>query len=309
WGLLSVLLTWGQRPEARRRALLPALLFWIVIPQLVRRFIEFPLYGVSSSVLWWGMDIGSLGAGYLFGGLLLALGLLTLWRLLCQRLDVRTLPWAWPLGLAVSGFSYAGLMNVGLMGFCFATVWTALFGTAFIALQQMGNHLRDWRQVQWSASRKRWREMLEALPLWTVSWLLAIVAAGMVLALQIHDDADFFVADSGPRVLAACLQVLRDCLILTGFALLAGRLRSPLAGFCIAWVIINIILPLLASGAGSMGGAVMQPFIALMENNGTYQSAAWVSLCVQLALAAGWAGWVFRRRVLGFARGDTVTQG
>ena len=301
WSMSSVLLTWGQRPSANRRAAtLPVLFLFVILPQLARLIV-----GVTnrtdSAVLWWGLNIGYIGAAWLFGALTLALGLLALWRLLCQRLDVRTLPWAWPLGLAVCGFFGAGLMNVGFAGFCLVTGWIAMLGTAFVALQHMSSHLRDWRQVQWSASRGRWREALQALPLWPVSWLLAL-AACVALRFLPHAAVSSPVGASAFG-LALCLQLLRDGLILTGFALLAGRLRSPLAGFCIAWIVINIMLPLLAGGvAGPEGVAVAQPVFAFSSAAGPMRPAAWISLAVQLLLAALWAGWVFRDRVLGFAR-------
>ena len=84
------------------------------------------------------------------------LGLLALWRQLCERLDVPTLPWAWPLGLALAGFFAAGSLNLGIAEFFSSTAWIALIGTAYVALQHMDQHLRAWRQVQWSASRQRW---------------------------------------------------------------------------------------------------------------------------------------------------------
>ncbi|MEQ6436507.1 hypothetical protein V8Z74_15955 [Comamonas sp. w2-DMI] len=306
WAMNSVLIGWGQReiPANRRRAALLPLLFLFFIPgPYLGRIYGSLLNGSERAVLWWGLDIGSKGMAYLFGALLLALGLLTLWRQLCARLDVRTLPWAWPLGLAASGFFVAGTLDAGLPALWKATAWIALAATAYAALQHVHSDLRSWRQVQWSASRGRWREMLQALPLWPVSWLLALAAS---LLLPLQPNAHEAGHGAGMVALLACLQLLRDGLILTGFALLAGRLRSPLAAFCMAWVVINIVLPLLALGlAGPGGAAAVQPAMALMFGDSGIpairDATAWVSLGLQLLLAAGWAAWIFRDRVLGFA--------
>jgi len=309
WAMNSVLMAWGQqdRPATSRQTqLLSGLLFLLLAPAALRNYATVTR-GSASAALWWHMNIGYLGAAYLYGALLLALGLLALWRLLCMRLDVRTLPWAWPLGLAVCGFFAAGMEvdgatfgDTGLEVFSRLTAWFAMLGTALVALLHMDGHLRGWRQAQWAASRGRWREALQALPLWPVSWLLALLAAVAAPLWAGKLNPDF-------SQLLVCLYLLRDVLILTGFALLAGRLRSPMAAFCIAWAVINIALPLLAWGvAGLAGVGIAQPVMGLIFRQsgamGLHGAAPWVSLGVQLLLAAAWAGWVFRDRVLGFAR-------
>src|SRR5256885_10358572 len=45
----------------------------------------------------------------------------------------------------------------------------------------MDEGLRSWRQVQWCVLQGRWRGALEALPLWPVSWLLAVLACALWL--------------------------------------------------------------------------------------------------------------------------------
>jgi len=308
WAMNSVLVAWGQsaKPVDSRQAwLLPMLLLLVVVvnPVFVEAYKNI-FDGSGTPFLWWHIDIGYLGAAYLYGALLLALGLLALWRLLCTRLDVRTLPWAWPLGLAACGFFMAGTVagnadwsGHGLKAFCGITTLFAVAGTALIALLHMDGHLRGWRQVQWSASRGRWREALQALPLWPVSWLLALAVS---ILLPGNGDKDYFF------FLLICLHLLRDCLMLTGFALLAGRLRSPMGVFLVAWAVVNIALPLLAAGvAGGESVAIVQPVAGVLLGGaaGFIRGAMpWVSLGVQLLVAACWAGWVFRDRVLGFAR-------
>ncbi|WP_027016922.1 hypothetical protein [Comamonas composti] len=300
WAMNAVLLSWGQQeqPVHRNRAvLLPLLLVLFVLPGPFWSLVSGAVFdNGSTDLLWWGIRVGSLGLTYLFGLLTLALGLLTLWRLLCARLDIRTLPWAWPLGLLVAGFAVGGLNTPTLESAWRACLWLALAGTGFTALHAMHSSLRSWRQVQWSASQGRWRQALEALPLWTVSWLLSLVAA---LACALLNTRELGVLLS--------LQLLRDCLILTGFAFLAGRLKSPMAAFCVSWVVINIALPLLAFGiAGPMGAAALQPLgaamIATLDDDTISLGIAWASLGLQLVLALGWVLYLFRSRVLGFAR-------
>jgi hypothetical protein len=112
-----------------------------------------------------------------------------------------------------------------------------------------------------------------------------------------------------------CLHLLRDCLLLTGFALLAGKLKSPLASFVIAWLILNIAAPLLAYGMGGYTGAMfVQPVVAMWMSSpdGIEQAGAWLSyvpwasLSLQILVTLAWVIHVFRDRVLGFARDNAA---
>lgn len=316
WSMSSVLLSWGQHeiPVNRRRAaLLPLLMIWLIPGPFLGRMYNNMIKNTSEPVLWWGLDVGGLGTVYLFGALMLGLGLLALWRQLCTRLNVRTLPWAWPLGLAVSGWFAGGTFNEGIGAFFGSTAWIAVMGTVYVSVQHMGQHLRAWRQVQWSASRGRWREMLEALPLWPVSLALAF-AASWLLLLTPQRFEETLGQGLGGFSIFVCLQLLRDCLLLTGFALLVGKLKSPMAAFVIAWLIINIAAPLLAYGvAGYKGIAVVQPAIAMLYAVMDADLAPdrltwlpWLAMGLQLVLVLGWVVYIFRDRVLGFARDNSA---
>lgn len=318
WAMNSVLISWGlqDRPVNRRRAaLLPLLLLFFIPSPFIGHVFRGLTRNAAEPVLWWGMDVGSLGLAYLTGALMLGLGLLALWRQLCIRLDVRTLPWAWPLGLALVGWFSAGSLEHGLAAFFSSTAWIALIATAYVALQHMDQHLRAWRQVQWSASRQRWREALAALPLWPVSLLLGFAMA--LLELFVPHSLEAALSGQLNRFnFYLCLHLLRDCLLLTGFALLTGRLKSPMAAFVIAWLIFNLVAPLLAYGvAGYTGAMVVQPVFGMwmgspdaIEKAGEWvHYIPWISLSLQTLAVLGWVVHVFRDRVLGFARDNATS--
>ncbi len=111
---------------------------------------------------------------------------------------------------------------MGTAAFFSSTAWIALIGTAYVALQHMDQRLRAWRQVQWSVSRQRWREALEALPAVArqpaaglCHGLAAAVCALRALRPPITGQLNSF-------NFYLCLHLLRDCLLLTGFVP-AGR--------------------------------------------------------------------------------------
>ena len=111
------------------------------------------------------------------------------------------------------------------------------------------------------------------------------------------------------------LQLLRDCLLLTGFALLVGKLKSPMVSFVIAWLILNVAAPLLAYGVGGMKGAMfIQPVIAQWVGglDSTEQVwvgfVPWVSLGVQILAVLAWVIYIFQERVLGFARSNAAAR-
>lgn len=317
WAMNFVLVSWGHqdRPALRKRSLLPLVLLGYIVFQMLFGLYDGLRNPGSHTEYWWGLSVGTLGYSYMVGALLLGLGLLGLWRQLCTRLDVPTLPWAWPLGLVLAGGFAAGSETSRLSAFFSTTAWFAIVATAAVALLHMGQHLRAWRQVQWSLSRQRWRSALQALPLWPVSLLLALVFSLLLIVLGTPGDHN---GDKlGFATLCLTLQLLRDCLVLTGFALLSGKLRSPMAAFVIAWLILNVAAPLLAYGvAGTQGAMLLQPAVALWigslaaptsPNPMTWLHAG--SLVLQIALALTWATMVFRDRVLGFARDNAPRPG
>lgn len=288
WSMNTVLVRWESGPWQQRSLWLLVLLSLPFLLGLLRG-----LRKQLSPAPWWGWDLGPWGLAYVLGVAALGLGLLALWRQLCQRLDVATLPWAWPLGLLAAGIASAGVWHSSLAHLWPHLAGLALLATAFIALQHMGGHARAWHQVRWSVQRQQWRAALSALPLWPVSWLLALVAATIAWA-QPETSAQ------GWWLLLACIQLLREGLILTGFALQAQRWKSPAAVFAVTWLVINLVLPLLALGTvGEAAATALQPLAVLLTTvpppDALPRSWAWLALLAQLLLAALWVAWAARQ--------------
>lgn len=287
WAMNTVLVRWESRVWQRRGLGLVVLLgFLPAVVKLVGTFFE------SDHMPWWGHDLGQWGTAYVLGAVTVGVGLLALWRQLCERLDVATLPWAWPVGLVVISFASAGLWHTEFGYFWPHLAGWALVASALIGLQHMASHARAWHQVQWSVQQGRWQAAAAALPLWPVSWLLAVLAA-MVAWGQASTTTH------GWWLLLASAQLLREGLILTGFALQGARWKSPMVVFGVTWLVINVLLPLLALGAlGSVAATVLQPLVVLLGDAAPQdvlpRAWAWVTLAGQLLLALLWVVWAAR---------------
>ena len=296
WAMNWVLLGW-----AAGRSWLTAFLLLLLGPMLGG--LVLPLLGSHNEQWqWWGWTLEMQAMASISGLLALALGLLSLWRQLCERLDVNTLPWAWPLGvLALAGFA-TGFAQAPTLALLLQTLaGVALLASGYIALQQLPLHARAWRQVQAQLQRRRWRAALYALPLWPVSWLLALLAALLSWAQPASRGTP-----TGHWIwLLLALLLLRDCLLLTGIALQGRRWNSPLAVVLLSLLVIHLLLPLLALGLlGQPAAIALQPLALLWNTSAQHWSSdslgstslAWAALAGQLILTALWVRTVFRRQ-------------
>ena len=300
WAINVVLLGWqsGGGWGWRRAVLLPWLMLFLVpgnvISQLWRQ-----RHNADSAIAFWGMPLSFNTTAALLGAAALALGLLALWRQMAQRLDVATLPWAWPLGLSALALVMAGLAPPSVASALSWLSCTALLGTAYIALHSVHAARNQWLHVHWHTTRRQWVGALQALPLWPVSWVLGMLMAGLwSLFTQVPDTSLPF--QVGWLLVLVGFQLLRDALLLTGFALLEGRLKSPIAAFSLAWVVINVLLPLLVWGmAGPEVARGLQPLAGYAVSN-DHHVPAWIFfalMLLQVGLAGSWVAWVFRRHV------------
>ena len=300
WLMNAVLLGWHNKSWSwQRTVLLPLVLLWWLPGMTTSKLLKL-LQTTDGHILWWGWGLSPAQAHTVIGLGLLALGWLALWRQMSQRLDVATLPWAWPLGIVALALLVGGLVpqSVGA-----ALSWIscmALLATAYIALYALRDGLPQWRRVQWHASRKQWRGALQALPLWPVSWVLGMAAA---ILWMLWPGATHGYALSVPWLVALVgLQLLRDALVLTGISLLSGQLRNPTTTFGLAWLVLNALLPLLALGiSGPLLASALQPLVgyALLTSS-KWPALTFVAIVlVQVALALVWCIWVFRRQVVG----------
>jgi hypothetical protein len=203
-----------------------------------------------NAVNWWGMEIGNalfwLDSALLFA----ACATFAAWRVMCNALQVRKLPWAWPAFACVLAFYFTGFI---LDGDLHALLMTGLFvsiAMSYAAMFSEPNTLLRWRKLRLLQQKADWRAWLEHLPLWPTTLALTFLFALLVL-LAPHearigmDRTDFL---QPPHALTLALMLLRDACVLLFFAFSPNSKRA-LGAALLYLAVLNMLLPFLASVA------------------------------------------------------------
>ena len=225
---------------------------WLVI---ILVFLFLPAFALQPShpVIWWGMETGHalfwLGTALLFS----ACAIFAAWRVVCNALQVRTLPWAWPafaciLAIYLGGFVPGSENNIQpllVIGLFVSVTMT------YAAMFTEPNTLLRWRKLRLLQERQDSRGWLENLPLWPTTLALSFLFAILVV-LTSHDvhaghgRMDFL---EPPHALSIALMLLRDACILLFFAFAPNSKRAVGAAM-LYLVVLNLLLPFLAGVAG-----------------------------------------------------------
>jgi drug/metabolite transporter superfamily protein YnfA len=225
---------------------------WLVI---ILVFLFMPAFSLSPSqpISWWGMEI-SHGLFWLYTSLLFsACATFAAWRVVCNALQVRTLPWAWPafaciLTLYLTGFvpdSDSSIHPLFLIGL-FVSV-----AMAYAAMFTEPNTLLRWRKLRLLQEKEDGRGWLENLPLWPTTLVLSFLFAFLVVltshAVPAGNGGMLFLPP--PQALSVALMLLRDACILLFFAFAPNSKRAVGAAM-LYLVVLNLLLPFLADVAG-----------------------------------------------------------
>lgn len=224
---------------------------WLAI---IAVFMVSPSIFTASStkpVLWWDMEVSRalfiLDSSILFA----ACATFAAWRVTCNALQIRTLPWAWPafaclLALYTGGFMQDGsILQLMLAGLFISVAMT------YVALFTEPSTLLRWRKLRLLQSREDWRGWLEHLPLWPTTLVLTFIFAVLVMLTAggeqtIHGRMGFLLPQ---HALALALMLLRDTCVLLFFAF-APNSKRAISAAALYLIVLNILLPFLAGVAG-----------------------------------------------------------
>lgn len=173
---------------------------------------------------WWNLGLPFMAENFVLASLFLMLGLLAMWRSMGKQLMLRTTPWAWVLGIVAIGFIVAGyFLNFKIRAIPLITVSVTAIVTTYFAIFTEKNNLLVWRAVIFHYKNSTARRFFQSLPLWPVSFVLALIFATIYSAFGLGIDSDFTASIATSILWMSLLHCLRDCGIYI-FLLFATRL-------------------------------------------------------------------------------------
>lgn len=241
---------------------------------------------------WWSLGLPLPVQSLVLAALMLALGLLALWRSMGKQLMVRSTPWAWALGVLALGWMLAGFMPEDARD---ANLMVPLAGVALLAtyaaLFTESNNRLVWQAVLFHYAHSPRRRMLQALPLWPVSWAMAALFVLLYGVLGINPDQHL--ASLGSVMWLALLHCLRDCGIYHFFAL-RNTTRKPAGMTLLTLFVLGVVLPGLVAGSAPELATWFEPLFGLQQlvkGGASLGLAPWLAIAVQLAVVAALVAW------------------
>lgn len=267
----------------------------------------------ASATGWWGLQLSFSSLCLLMACLMLALGLLALWRTMSAQLMVRTTPWAWTLGCTATGLIVAGFANGPQTRFLWpALVASVAWVATYFALFTEKNNGMVWRAVVFYVQQGSWKRMLQTLPLWPVSWLLAVLFAllyTLFTRLSAHSVASERILAlhiSAYQVLwMLVLHALRDAGIYLFFAW-RNTQRKPLGMALLTYVMLGGILPTFFKQGNNSLAWIFEPLHGMQishfaKNFETGASLihplAWLAMMAHLAIVGALLTWRWKQSV------------
>ncbi len=258
---------------------------------------------VSGLGQWWGLRMGFPSLFLLLSVLSLLLGLLALWRTMLTQLMVRTIPWAWVLGCLSVGLIAAGFTNYANESvFWMVSVAIISVIASYFAFFTEKKQTTNWRAVVFYVQQRNYRRMLQSLPLWPVSWLLALVfTLTYTLYIKVAGlstvGAGSFVHSSVSSVLwMLLLHTLRDAGIFLFFAW-RNSPRKPVGMAVLTYVMLGYIFPAFAGFGSKSAAEVFEPFYGVSFDSikdgafVQFSALAWVAMAVHLVIIAALLIW------------------
>jgi hypothetical protein len=200
-------------------------------------------------VTWWSLVFESrsflLGSAALFAGC----AVFAAWRIMCNALQVRTLPWAWPLFAVILAVYFTGMIDFATDAPLFSLGYTGLFIAAAMTYATLFTEpvsLRDWNRLQLRWKSRDWRGWLEHLPLWPTTLLLAFCFALLATLMESPrvDDPEMPFVLFLHEPFALALMLLRDACIVLFFSV--GPKAKRAFGVAVLYlVVLDLLLPFL----------------------------------------------------------------
>jgi hypothetical protein len=243
---------------------------------------------------WWNLALPLEVQNFVLVSLFLVLGLLALWRSMSKQLMLRTTPWAWVLGIVAVGLIIAGYaLNSKMSAMPLLVIAMTAIGATYFALFTEKNNLLVWRAVVFHAKRSSAHRFWQELPLWPVSFAVAVIFAGFYSFMGKGGDASMTMTTVTSVVWMALLHTLRDCGIYLFFAF-RNTTRKPLGMTLLTLFILGVILPAIASFTAAGSAELFEPMYGiknLFEGQHVLGLTAWLAMLVHLIVVGALVMW------------------
>lgn len=176
----------------------------------------------------------------------------------------------------------------------------ALLAT-YAALFTESNNRLVWQAVLYHHAHSPRRRMLQALPLWPVSWAMAALFVLLYGVWGIHPaphQAPHLDAWGGVMWLVL-LHCLRDCGIYHFFAL-RNTTRKPAGMTLLTLFVLGVVLPGVLAGSALELATWFEPLFGvqdLVEGRATLGLAPWLAMVAQLVVVGVLVAWRWARRL------------
>jgi hypothetical protein len=264
---------------------------WLAI---ILVFIFIPSFTRSSSnyVSWWGIEVDRMFFWLDSALLFAACATFAAWRVICNALQVRTLPWAWPAFACVLAIYFAGFMHDNeRMSPLLQLLLTGLFvsgAMSYASLFSEPHTLLLWRRLRLLQEKQDRRGWLEHLPLWTTTLTLAFLFALLILLTSGGEHLNYL---RPPHALAFALMVLRDACILLLFSFSPNSKRAN-GATVLYLIVLDLLLPFLAGVAGL--DAARYFFLPFEAGHAPWSST--LIMTIHAAIAMALVSWRLRNK-------------
>lgn len=247
---------------------------------------------------WWDFDLPLALQNFVLASLFLALGLLALWRSMSKQLMLRTTPWAWVLGILALGLIVAGYtLNHQIRAVPLLAIAITAIGATYFAIFTEKNNLLVWRAVIFHWKNSSLRRFLQGLPLWPVSFVLALIFASLYSLVGAGGDASLRASAVTSILWMFVLHCLRDCGVYLFFAF-RNTTRKPLGMTLLTLFILSFILPAIFSFGGASVAQWFEPMIGLkdlFEGQKSLGWTTWTAMFTHLIIVSALVMWRWSR--------------
>ena len=212
------------------------------------------------------------------------------YRTMCSELEIRTLPWAFPLFTAftavyAAGFAVRGLLDDadGLLAVLLAGVLVALAGMYLLLFTEQTG-ASAWQRLVGRSRGGQWRRALEEMPVWSVALATGLVFALAAMLMNLDGGKGVLLREFAHAPLAIALFAVRDAALFQFFAFAREPRRVEAATLFYLALLYWLVPGLLSAVGATTAVEFFLPPLLARPGFSTVVVAAQAAIAIWLAL-------------------------